>query len=81
MTEAALVTRQELAALAGMPPGTFWCYVLQYNKKAELNGWPKLEPDEVQELRANGKALKFMFKPERVGEFKAALARRKEKTV
>ncbi len=77
-----LVTRKEFAALCGLPPGTFSTHVLAYNKKAKLKGWPLLEPDEVKTEGTHfhhRNTKKFFFNPARVAEFKAALAKRKEK--
>lgn len=75
--EPALITRQELAALLGIKLGTFWSWVLDYNKKAAILGWAVLAPDKLED---HGNFKKFLFNPARVDEFRAALAKRKEKS-
>lgn len=65
-----LLDRAGMAAAVGLKLGTFWSKVLAYNAAAEAEGRPGLQPDAVEDHK-NFK--KFFYKPDRAGEFLAAV--------
>lgn len=69
-----MIDRYEMAEAIGMNAGTFYRKLLEFNEARKREGLDGLRPD-FKELNGKNRP-KFYYKPERVEEFKQAIATR-----